>query len=288
MSTTAIDPPLVVGIDGSDAAFVALDWAADEAAANGWPIRLVNAYEETALMPMVATVNAREAGEKIVDDARRRLESPGYVDLDVSSGAYNGFPRQVLLREARGARALVLGREGAGLFSDLTLGSTSLACATHGQVPIVVVPKTWRSTRREQRTVVVGVDASPRCQNAIEYAFATAARWNARLVAVFAVRRAEPVLADEQPVDAEGRAQAERMLAEQLAGWRSKFPDVDVTEAIESGHPAAVIKEQADGADLVVIGGRGHGFVTGMPLGSIARAVLHHVNRPVAVVHEPK
>ncbi len=78
------------------------------------------------------------------------------------------------------------------------------------------------------------------------------------------------------------------MLAEQLAGWRSKYPDVGVTEVVESGHPAAVIKEQAAHADLVVIGGRGHGVVTGMLLGSIARAVLHHVDRPIAVVHEPR
>lgn len=76
-------------------------------------------------------------------------------------------------------------------------------------------------------------------------------------------------------------------LAEQLAAWRSRFPDVEATEVVASGHPAAVIKEHAVDADMVVISGRGHGEVTGMLVGSIARAVLHHVDRPIAVVHQP-
>jgi nucleotide-binding universal stress UspA family protein len=37
----------------------------------------------------------------------------------------------------------------------------------------------------------------------------------------------------------------------------------------------------------VVIGGRGHSEVTGMLLGSVARAVLYLIDRPTAVVHEP-
>jgi nucleotide-binding universal stress UspA family protein len=37
-----------------------------------------------------------------------------------------------------------------------------------------------------------------------------------------------------------------------------------------------------------VIGGRGHGTVTGMLLGSVARAVLRHVDHPIAVIHEPR
>ena len=48
-----------------------------------------------------------------------------------------------------------------------------------------------------------------------------------------------------------------------------------------------MIKEQAaDAEDLVVLGGRGHGGVPGMPLGSVTHAVLHHVDRPIAIVHE--
>jgi nucleotide-binding universal stress UspA family protein len=78
---------------------------------------------------------------------------------------------------------------------------------------------------------------------------------------------------------------AARYLAEALAGWMSMFPDVPVSQVIEMDHPAQAIRDHSADADLVVIGGRGHSEVTGMLLGSVARAVLYLVDRPTAVVH---
>ena len=276
MATTADNPPIVVGIDGSASALVALDWAVEEAAAYGWPVRLVNAYEEIPLVPMLAARTAREAADEILREAEDRIHARGYARLDVSTVAHHGFPRHVLLNEAAVARSLVVGRESSGQFAEMVLGSTSLACAAHARLPVIVVPQMWRPVRHEQRLVTVGVDGSARCQVAIEYAFATASRWQAGVLAVLAVRRPEPLPADTQ------------LLAEQLAGWRSKYPDVEVAEEVASGHPAAVIKEHAVDADLVVVGARGHAAVTGILLGSIARAVLHQVDRPIAVVHEAR
>lgn len=289
MAITGVNPPLVVGIDGSDAALAALDWAAAEAAANGWPLRLVYAYDEHALLPMTPpTVDGGKVGEALFVDAMKRLDAAGYGGLDVTTAAVRGAANWVLLLEqAEDARGLVVGREGMGHVAELILGSTALSCATHARkVPVVVVPDGWVPTDHGDRVVTVGVDGSRRSAAAVEYALATASRWKARVVAVFAVRRTEPVLASVQGVDAEGRSEAERMLADQLSGPRADFPDVEVEEVVASGHPAAVLKEQAAVADLVVIGGRGHGRVTDVLLGSIARAVLHDADRPVAVVPE--
>lgn len=283
-----INAPIVVGLDGSESSLVALDWAAEEAAATGWPLRLVIAYEEAPLIPVMVARTAREAAEGILREARAHLEVLGHGDLSVSTMAHHGFPRWVLLREAAGARALVVGHEGVGRFTGLVLGSTSLACATHARVPVVVVPQTWAPGSREQRIITLGVDGSPRCQAAIEFAFTTASRWKARIVAVVGLQLPEPVPEVAYSVDEQAKAQAAGMLAEQLAPWRSKFAGVQVTEVVAAGHPAAVIADHAEGADLVVVGGRGHGVVTGMLLGSVARAVLHHVDRPIAVVHQPE
>lgn len=289
MSAMSANPPLVVGIDGSDGALVALDWAAAEAAANGWPLRLVYVYDEHALLPMTPPVpNGSKLGEKLFAEAMKRLDARGYAGLDVSTAARRGAASWVLLlEEAANSRGLVVGREGAGQFAELILGSTALACATHARdVPVIVVPAGWVPTDHPERLIVVGADGTQRSAAAVKYAFATASRWKARLVAVFAVRRAEPVLMPPQPVDAKGRAEAERTLAGQLAPSRAEYPEVEVDEVVESGHPAAVLKDRAADSDLVVIGGRGHSRVTDILLGSIARAVLHHVGRPVAVVPE--
>jgi len=287
MPTAEANPPVVVGIDGSEAALVALDWAAAHAAASGWPLRLVNVYEEAPLVPGMVAKTAHEAADEILREAQAHLVARGHGDLDVSMIARHGFARRVLLDEAAGARALVVGREGAGRLTELVLGSTSLACATHARVPVVVVPSTWRPEEPGRRVIVVGVDGSARCQAAIEFAFVTASRWKARLVAVVGVRP-QPGPVASHPVDPPDRPQAAGMLADRLSGWRTRFPDVEVTEVIASGHPADVLAEHAEGADLVVIGGRGHGVVTGTLLGSVARTILHHVDRPIAVVHQPE
>lgn len=273
--------PLVVGLDGSDASLVGLDWAAEEATQRGWPLRLVNAFP--ADVPEVAYVaglpmdaSGRESAKRIFDAAAKRLAKRGYTEVAVSTVAREGFPRRVLLRQAEVTHGLVVGRRGTGRLADLFLGSTSLACATHATgTPVTVVPGSWRpdeSGPTRRRVVVVGVDGSRRGRHAVEYAFTTASAWGARLRAVLAYDVA---------------TDAHRFLSEALAGHESAYPDVRVSPVIESDHPAAVIRKHSEDADLVVIGGRGHSEVTGMLLGSVARAVLYLVDRPTAVVHEP-
>jgi nucleotide-binding universal stress UspA family protein len=276
---------MVVGIDGSTAALAALDWAADEAARYHWPLRLVHALGEYVPQEMmVAERERREAAEAVFTEARQRLETRGRTDLEVSTVALPGSAHRVLLRPDLGAHTLVVGRRGSGGFAELLLGSTAQAVAARARVPVVVVPDKWQSA--SPAGVTLGVDGSPRSHAAIEYAFVTASRWQVPLVAVFALRRPGSTMAGAAPVDAEGQSQAIHLLAEQLAPWRAKFPDVTVTEVVADGHPVTVIREHAADAGLVVVGGRGHGTITGLLLGSVTRALLAHVDRPVAVVHD--
>lgn len=271
---------LVVGLDESESALVALDWAAAEAAERNWPLRLVNAFlsrtPEVAYLAQLPTAElGREAAGRIFEAAKRRLAGGGFAELAVSSLAKEGFPRRVLLAEAEQGHGLVVGRRGTGRLADLLLGSTSLACATHSEgTPVIVIPHSWRPRPADDRhrVVVVGVDGSRRGSPAVEYAFEMAAEWGASLRAVLAYDIA---------------ADARRYLAEALAGWISAYPDVPVTQVVEADHPARAIRQHSSDADLLVIGGRGHGEVTGMLLGSVARAVLYLIDRPTAVVHEP-
>jgi nucleotide-binding universal stress UspA family protein len=271
---------LVVGLDGSESALVALDWAAAEAADRNWPLRLVNAFlprtpEIAYAAQLPAGAPGGDAAERIFEVANLRLAEGGFAALAVSTVAKVGFPRRVLLWEAEEGHGLVVGRRGTGRLVDLLLGSTSLACATHSEgTPVIVIPHSWRPQPADEhpRLVVVGVDGSRRGSPAVEYAFKVAAEWGASLRAVLAYDIA---------------ADARRYLAEALAGWMSANPDVRVTQVVEADHPAQAIRRHSSDADLVVIGGRGHSEVTGMLLGSVARAVLYLIDRPTAVVHEP-
>jgi len=75
------------------------------------------------------------------------------------------------------------------------------------------------------------------------------------------------------------------LLAERLAGWRLKYPEVAVTELVVQGVGAAhALVEQSERAQLLVVGSRGRRTVTGLVLGSVSHAVLHRSHCPVAVV----
>jgi nucleotide-binding universal stress UspA family protein len=88
-------------------------------------------------------------------------------------------------------------------------------------------------------------------------------------------------LADEM------ETQAAKHLREVAAGLPQ---DLSVTTLLRHGDPAeeilAVLREQA--FDLLCMGARGRGRVTGAVLGSVSTAVLHHSPVPVAVLHPPR
>ena len=78
---------------------------------------------------------------------------------------------------------------------------------------------------------------------------------------------------------------AAELLAERLAGWSEKYPDVTVERAICRRPSAAeVLLAQAAHAQLVVVGTGGRGALTGLVLGSVSQALLHHAPCPVAVI----
>ena len=79
-------------------------------------------------------------------------------------------------------------------------------------------------------------------------------------------------------------SRADAWLAESLAGWQEKYPDVLVRSGVVREHPAAGLVAEAASAQLLVVGNRGRHALAGTLLGSVSQAVLHHATCPVAVV----
>lgn len=284
----ANDRPIVVGLDGSPSALVALDWAAAEARARGCGLTLVYAHPGDRYSLAVIDVAPQELADDIFDEALNRLASRGFGDLEVRTVLRHGMVPRILLRASLRAPMLVVGRQGLGRFAELVMGSTSLACAAHARVPLTIVPESWEPPIRARRCVLLGVDGSDRGEAAVEYAFALASERGARIVAVHAL--ALPLsYPSDRPVGSDAAVfdeAATRVFRGSLDPWRAKFPDVEVTTAVEYGHPALALAEYAAGADLAVIGGRGHGRVTGMLLGSVARGILRRMPIPVTVIRD--
>ncbi len=79
--------------------------------------------------------------------------------------------------------------------------------------------------------------------------------------------------------------QARRMLAETLAGWAEKYPDVDVhAVARHDMHPVLALVEESRDAGILVVGSRGRGGFAGLLLGSVSQSLVDNAQCPVAVV----
>ena len=140
--------------------------------------------------------------------------------------------------------------------------------------------------------IVVGVDGSAHARQALRFALSEAALRGARVdvVGSWAVPPLAATGVGMIPafdlLRAELGDSAREVLAGELAEVADAAAGVEVEQHVAQGDAAGVLVEAAAGAELLVVGSRGRGGVTGTVLGSVSRACLHHAPCPVAVVHD--
>nr|WP_206324603.1 MULTISPECIES: universal stress protein [unclassified Streptomyces] len=283
---------IVVGADGSPSSLAAVEEAAQEARWRGAGLRVVYAYVWPAMHPPVdSSLLGPEGGlragvEELVAEsvARARATAP---DVEVTHAVVTGQPLTVLEKESRGADLVVVGSRGRGGFVGLLVGSTAVHLAAHGSCPVLVV----REGGVESGPVLLGVDGSPAGEQAVDFAFSEAALREAPLVALHAwttwnAPLPPPQDASEPNANPPGALAAaeQRLLSEALAGHRDRYPGVEVELRSVRGRTRETLIEASRSAQLVVAGARGRGGFTGLLLGSVSQALLHHAHCPVAVV----
>jgi nucleotide-binding universal stress UspA family protein len=289
---TARRDTVVVGLDQSQIARAAVDHAAETAARRHLRLRIVHSYE--SLDPYVRATrdgmpdvqrSMRESAEDLTARTADEVRA-SHPGLDVATRVDVEPAVPVLIEESETAETLVLGSHGAGGFRGHLLGSTTLQVASHAHCPVVAVPT---DDRRPRSGVVVGVDGSHLSQAALEYGLRVASEVGEPCLAVHTWTEPArlgpgvmmPLVYDPELVDDEERL----VLAESLAGWAEKYPDVVIEPRVVRGHPVPRLVHEAAGARLLVVGSRGRGAVRSLVLGSVSHGVLHHATGPVAVVH---
>ena len=290
MDRNPVAPPVVVGVDGSSSALDAVAWAADECARHHVPLRLVHAYFLPATGYPNMIVNASEVlaafdaqGRLWLSEAEAaaRAVNPG---IAVETSIFSGSAIPLLIEESANARTVVVGSRGLGGFTGLLVGSTAAALTAHSRCPVVVV----RDRVAGAGPVVVGVDGSPASESAIGFAFEAASTCDAPLTAVLSwtdVLVESSFQAVRFSMDwSEVEAEQQRLLAERLAGWQEKFPDVHVDRLVVRDRPERALLRLAETARLLVVGSRGRGGFSGLLLGSTSQALVHHAPCPLAVV----
>ena len=131
--------------------------------------------------------------------------------------------------------------------------------------------------------IVVGVDGSDASKNALAWAARQAALTGARLEAVTAWH-VPPLAYGTAPADYNFAPDARRAVDETISAVLGEHPDVDVSPVVVEGLPTPALLHAAAGADLLVVGSRGHGALTGVLLGSVSEHCVTHAPCPVVVV----
>lgn len=135
--------------------------------------------------------------------------------------------------------------------------------------------------------IVVGVDGSPSSVAALRWAIRQASVTGAVVEAVTAwhlpaAYGLAPV--DEAAMDFEG--DAEKILADALNQVSGISGGVAIHASVVEGLPAVALAQAARGADLLVVGSRGHGGFTGALLGSVSQYCAHRAPCPVLILRE--
>jgi nucleotide-binding universal stress UspA family protein len=288
-----MDLPLVVGVDGSEPSLRAVDWAADEAALRGAPLRLVYAslwerYEGAALAGDLGKPSEQVMAEDIVRAAAQRARLR-QTDVKISTSVLPEEPEYALVRESREACALVLGTRGRSGLVEMLLGSVSLTVASHADCPVIVLRGSHDNQVRAgtHGRVVVGIGARAAASAALRFAVQEAKLRNATLDAVRAWRWPAHETTDHPLFAGEPARLHEQRAAEVLEQALKDVPaDVVLRRRTVEGHARHVLVDASDAADLLVVGSRRDAGHLGLQLGRVAHGVLHHSACPVAVVPE--
>lgn len=215
-------------------------------------------------------------------DEAARLARSSFPGLEVEAMTLVGSAQRLLVEASGRAHLLVLGSRGRGIFRSILQGSVSSAVTSRARGPVIVVrpgPDAGPDGR-----VVVGADATPESREAIEFAFRYASLhdrpllvmhcfWDASYVAARVLAGPKPDVEDLQ-----------LLLSESIAGFRERFPDVDVSTELSPGLVDRCLTLDPEGRHLLVVGQPPLNAVVRLMTGSTATAVLQSAHTAVAVI----
>jgi nucleotide-binding universal stress UspA family protein len=146
----------------------------------------------------------------------------------------------------------------------------------------------------EMSLIVVGVDGSEEGREALGWALEEARLRKAALRVVNAwfllpppapIGLTPPTSPGTDEIEALREA-AEKLIAHEVAEVVGDDPGIQVEPKAVEDLPAQALINEAAGADLVVVGSRGHGGFAGLLLGSVSQQVAHHAPCPVVIVRK--
>lgn len=281
---------VIVGVDGSSASDAAVRWAAHDVALRHVPLTLVHVQ----LMPMALTLPEMVMAYGVVEErvdrhGRDVLERAGQVaqqspegsNVEVRIKMPTGNIVATLSDMSKEATMLVVGGQGENARQQRHLGSVSQGVVHHAHCPVAVIDDIGVGAG-PTAPVLVGIDGSPASEAATAVAFDEASRRGVGLIALHSWSDFGPYRIPT--VDWEPQLEAgKEALAERMAGWQERYPDVAVERRLVWGEPAHTLAAASEEAQLLVVGSHGRGGFAGMLLGSVSSTVVQIARVPLIV-----
>jgi len=284
---------IVVGIDGSINAALALDWAAEEAVHRS--ARLVvthasavldSAAYSSATLDMMRT-DATLHGQRVLTEAITSMNAL-HPRLPVTILLRYERPADVLVELSGPHSMVVLGSRGGNRVSGALFGSVAQRVAAHATGTVVVVGAGGRG-RNSRKGILVGVSDSPGGRAALDFACAEAGLRGSRITAVRAYgvfgRSQHNQLYGALPGFYEHEA---AVLSAAVHRLRTEHPGIPIDCELVGEEATIALATLAHDAELLVLGCRHLDDHWPSRLGPITGTLLHHSPCPVAIVGIPQ
>jgi nucleotide-binding universal stress UspA family protein len=266
---------IVLGFDGGETSFAALDWVAERAA--GRPTRV-----EVVMVGGTLRQSDRSLEAALLEAERRLRDCAPKAEIDVQQVI--GKSPDSLVERASGADLLVVGsHRGGAEWSPLTRWMPRRV-TSRSLMPVAVVPDDWEANGGK---VIVGVDADESSRATVDFAAREAALAQVPLTLVHTWRMPAPWMEGSVALHAspiEERAVHRRILRAAEERARITHLALVVEQVLEQTDPTSAILRAARDASLVVLGTHHRGMVEGAFLGSVGSDVLTRCRAPVCII----
>ena len=265
--------PVVVAVKEDQPA--ALEFAVTAAKSRNVGLRVVHCVEPVTAWdsPSVDDILWLGAGQEVLDRANEEI---GRIapNLPAEFVLEPGAPDVVLLKEAENAAMLVLGTDSQILIERLLDGHVAEHLAKRSPVPVGIVPE--RSIPQTPTgAVFVAIDATTLAAGPLRFAFEEASRRNNELYVVH-VAPADVMFDETTALRAE--------IAEILAGWSERYPDVRVTRQLLFDEADEGCRRAGEESEVLVVGRHSKSLIALLLGHPVLKQIVRKALSPCVVV----
>ncbi|BCO34982.1 universal stress protein [Mycobacterium heckeshornense] len=271
MEHVASPGPIVVGIDGSDAAIKAAEWAVEEAVCRNTPLRLVYVIQHrqtrrTSAQPLPPEEEYAEQALRNACAVVEKTDKPIKIDTAVLRDDIGS----ALIAESANAVMICVGSVGIARVASKIIGSTAVTLAEHAHCPVAIIRSGCDTHPMRDGYIAMVFDDRSCNDEIVHWALEEARLRKAPVLALGVWRWALFELPYED-------------LYRRLDDWLRRYPDVLVEVAATRSNVAKYLEGQIGRVQLVVIGSENAGKVAQL-VGPHGPPILAHPDCSVLVV----